>query len=274
MSDFDVIVIGTGVTGQTAAEELARGRQARSLSSTAASTAAPASLRGCEPKKVLFTAAEVVERAAAQRRQGPTGDLRLDWPSLIAFKRRFTEPAPAGVEKALGDAGVATLHGEARFADEAALLIDGVSHRAEHIVVASGARPMPLGIAGEDLVLTSEGFMATERLGERIVFIGGGYISFEFAHMAAAAGAHVTICHRGSHVLERVRPRAGRDARRGLSEGGHRRAHRGARASASRRKGTPSPSRSRTARVCPATRSSTGPAACPTSGPSTSRPAA
>ena len=200
MSDFDVIVIGTGVTGQTAAEELAAGGKRVAIVDRR-EYGGTCILRGCEPKKVLFTAAEVVERAAAQRGRGPTGDLRLDWPSLIAFKRGFTEPAPAGVEKALSDAGVATLHGEARFADEDTLLIDGVRHRAEHIVVASGALPMRLGIAGEDLMLTSEGFMATEHLGERIVFIGGGYISFEFAHMAAAAGAHVTICHRGSHVL-------------------------------------------------------------------------
>ena len=60
---------------------------------------------------------------------------------------------------------------------------------------------MPLGIGGEELVSTSEDFMAAEQLGERIVFIGGGYISMEFAHVAAAAGAAVTICHRGARVL-------------------------------------------------------------------------
>src|SRR5690606_3936962 len=32
-------------------------------------------------------------------------------------------------------------------------------------------------------------------LPKRIAFIGGGYISFEFAHIAARAGAEVTIMH-------------------------------------------------------------------------------
>lgn len=200
MSDFDVIVIGTGVTGQTAAEELAAGGKRVAIVDRR-EYGGTCILRGCEPKKVLFTAAEVVERADAQRGRGPSGALRLDWPSLIAFKREFTEPAPGGVEKALSDAGVSTLHGEARFADTDTLLIEGVRQRAEHIVVASGARPLPLGIAGEEFMLSSEGFMASGHLGERIVFIGGGYISFEFAHIATAAGAHVTICHRGSRVL-------------------------------------------------------------------------
>ena len=62
-------------------------------------------------------------------------------------------------------------------------------HSSAHIVVASGATPRPLGIPGEDLVMTSEEFMAAERLGRRIVFIGGGYVSMEFAHVAAAAGS-------------------------------------------------------------------------------------
>lgn len=43
--------------------------------------------------------------------------------------------------------------------------------------------------------------MSATALGDRVVFVGGGYISAEFAHVAAAAGAHVTICHRGPRIL-------------------------------------------------------------------------
>ena len=66
--------------------------------------------------------------------------------------------------------------------------------------------PQPLGIAGAELVMTSEEFMAADAIGPRVVFIGGGYISFEFAHMAASAGAQVTIVHRSARALEGFDP--------------------------------------------------------------------
>jgi glutathione reductase (NADPH) len=200
MRDFDVVVIGTGVTGQTVAAELAAaGRRVavadrREYGGTCA-------LRGCEPKKVLVTAAEVVERVRAQQGNGPAGAVRLDWPALIAFKRRFTDPASEGIEASLKDAGVEALHGQARFTGAASLRVGDDDYTADHVVVAAGSRPVPLGIEGEELVLTSEDFMAAEQLGERVVLIGGGYISMEFAHVAAAAGAKVTVGHRGAHVL-------------------------------------------------------------------------
>ena len=73
---------------------------------------------------------------------------------------------------------------------------------ADVVVVASGARSRPLSIPGADLAHDSDHFLDMESLPERIVFIGGGYISFEFAHVAAAAGAKPTILHRSSHPLK------------------------------------------------------------------------
>ncbi len=205
MERFDVIVIGTGVAGQTAAGELAAaGKRVavvdkREFGGTCA-------LRGCEPKKVLFTAAEVAERAAAQAGNGLSGAVRLDWQSLIAFKRTFTDSVPQAIEQWLTASGVATLHGPARFISEAALDVDGRQYAAEHFVIATGAVSRDLGIPGAEQVTDSEGFMAAETLGDRVAFIGGGYISFEFAHMAAAAGARVVVLHRGARVLEGFDP--------------------------------------------------------------------
>ena len=62
--------------------------------------------------------------------------------------------------------------------------------------------PRKLGIPGEQYVTRSDQFLELETLPQSMVFIGGGYISFEFAHLAARAGAKVTILHRGERPLE------------------------------------------------------------------------
>ncbi|MHB1017703.1 MAG: dihydrolipoyl dehydrogenase family protein [Coriobacteriia bacterium] len=201
MERFDVIVIGTGVAGQRASSELAAAGKTVAVTDSRP-YGGTCALRGCEPKKVLFTAAEVVERARSHAGNGPEGSLRLDWPSLIAFKRTFTDDVPGRVEASLSESGVALLHGAARFVAPDAIDVGGVVYSADRFIIATGAVPRPLGIPGEEHVLDSEDFMAAERLGERVVFIGGGYVSFEFAHIAAAAGAKVTILHRGPRVLE------------------------------------------------------------------------
>jgi glutathione reductase (NADPH) len=67
-------------------------------------------------------------------------------------------------------------------------------------------KPGPLGITGESLVTISDQFLELDSLPPRIIFIGGGYISMEFAHVAAVAGSKVTIVHRGPRPLQGFDP--------------------------------------------------------------------
>jgi glutathione reductase (NADPH) len=71
-----------------------------------------------------------------------------------------------------------------------------------HIVISAGARPQTLNIPGEEYLTTSEQFLQLATLPKRIIFVGGGYIAAEFAHVAARAGAEVTIIHRGPRPLQ------------------------------------------------------------------------
>jgi glutathione reductase (NADPH) len=73
---------------------------------------------------------------------------------------------------------------------------------ARFVHIAAGARPATLGIVGEEHLTTSDQFLELAELPKRITFVGGGYISFEFAHVAARAGAHVQIIHRAARPLE------------------------------------------------------------------------
>jgi glutathione reductase (NADPH) len=164
-------------------------------------------LRGCDPKKVLVGAAEALDWARRMRGKGIIArDTRIDWQELISFKRTFTEPVPKSREESFGKAGIDTFYGEAHFTGPGAIQVGDDRLEAKHIVIGTGARPAKLHIEGEQWLITSDEFMELDELPQRIVFVGGGYISFEFAHVAARAGSQVKILHRGLHGLERFDP--------------------------------------------------------------------
>ena len=205
MPHFDLIIVGTGVAGRTAAEEAAKAGLRTAIVDCRA-FGGTCALRGCEPKKVLAAAAEVPLRQRGQRGHGVIGEARLDWSELIAFKRRFTDDLPAAFERGMRDAGQTTVHGIARFTSPDMLDIEGVAYTADAFFLGTGAKPMPLGIPGEDLLVDSERFMELAELPERLVFVGGGFISFEFAGVAAAAGRKPVILHRSAHPLREFDP--------------------------------------------------------------------
>ena len=203
---FDLVVIGTGTAASTVASHCrTAGWQVAIIDSRP--YGGTCALRGCDPKKVLVGAAELKDWISRMSGHGVhANDERIDWAELMHFKRTFTDPVPKRQEQSFAKAGVAPFHGRARFVDRTAVQIGDDVLEGRHVVVAAGAMPRPLGVPGEQHVMTSEQFLELEKLPERIVFIGGGYISFEFAHIALRAGAEVTILHRGERPLEGFDP--------------------------------------------------------------------
>lgn len=197
---YDLIVIGSGTAAQVAiARVLERGWRVavidhRPFGGTCA-------LRGCDPKKMLVSGEEALDASRRMKLHGVDGELRIDWSKLMAFKRGFTDPIPAKQEQHYADLGVDAYHGIARFTATNKVEVEGCELTGQRILIATGASPVALGIPGEELVSTSDDFLELETMPRRIVLIGGGYIAAEFSHLAARAGAHVTILQRGERLL-------------------------------------------------------------------------
>ncbi len=195
--EFDLVVIGTGSGGSTPASKCraAGWRVAIVDDQPYGGTCA---VRGCDPKKVLVGAADVASWHNRMSEHGVAGDARIDWPALMAFKRTFTDPVPASRESALEKAGIETLHGTARFVADDRLVVGQRELSGKHFVIAAGSGPRPLEIPGDDLVISSTEFLELETLPSRIAFVGAGYISLEFAHIARQAGAEVFVLGGGA----------------------------------------------------------------------------
>jgi glutathione reductase (NADPH) len=203
---FDLVVVGTGTAATTVASacRLAGWKVAVIDSLPFGGTCA---LRGCDPKKVLVGVAEAIDWARRMKGKGfGQDDLRLDWHELMQFKRSFTGPVPRVREEGFVQAGIAVFHGRAQFVGRTAMRVNDDVLEGRHILIAAGAKPRKLNIAGEEHVTTSDQFLELEVLPRRIVFIGGGYISMEFAHLSLRADREVSILHRGKRLLEGFDP--------------------------------------------------------------------
>ena len=198
---FDLIVIGTGTAAATAAQRCA-GAGWRVAVIDHLPYGGTCALRGCDPKKVLMGVVEALDDARRMRGRGLSGDVSIDWRELMAFKRSFTEPVPANVEQSFRSKEMATYHGRARFAGPRSVEVGSERLDGRFVLIATGAEPVPLRIPGEEHLVTSAEFLELEQLPAHIALVGGGYIAAEFSHIAARAGARVSVLQRGERMLE------------------------------------------------------------------------
>src|SRR5699024_4845450 len=152
--------------------------------------------------KVLVGATELIDWNRRMNRTGVPTDAHIDWQQLMQFKESFTQPVPEHREKGMKKAGITPVHGRASFVDEETIEVNGEILKAQNFVIAAGAKPAPIPVDGFEHLTTSTEFLELEELPETIVFVGGGFISFEFAHIATRAGSKVHIVHRGERPLD------------------------------------------------------------------------
>ena len=197
---FDIIVIGTGASGSNVAYHCkSAGMDVAIIDHLP--FGGTCALRGCNPKKVLHGVAQITELT---NNIGPIlrGSTDVDWKKLIDFKKTFIDKIPGQREKEFKENDIKTFKGTARFVGENILSVNGKKLSSRFIVIATGSLPRKLYFQGAELLTTSDVFMENNELPGEIIFIGGGYISFELAHISSRAGAKVKIIHRSSDPLK------------------------------------------------------------------------
>src|SRR5919108_5634989 len=134
---LDLVAIGTGSAAATVASRCRSAGwdvavvDSRPFGGTCA-------LRGCDPKKVLVGAANVIDWTRRMEGKGVRARASIDWAELMRFKRSFTDPVPKSREAEFKKAGIVTFHGNARFVSPNAVQVAGDVLEGRHIVIATG----------------------------------------------------------------------------------------------------------------------------------------
>lgn len=209
--DVDVAVVGAGVCGMQAAFRSAyRGHEAALIEKER--LGGTCLNRGCIPTKAMVRSAEVADLARRGEEFGIEieGAVRPSLEKVVARKDRIVDRVEETNQADVAETGnLHLVEGAARFADEHTLSIEGAdvdAVRADHVVVATGARPLVPDWPGmeevRDHVLTSRSLLDLTTPPDHLLVVGGGYIGVECAQMMARLDVPVTLVQRSTILKE------------------------------------------------------------------------
>lgn len=196
MNHYDILVIGGGPGGMGAALRAAElGRKTALVER--AELGGVCLNWGCIPTKALLKSAQVYHYCRTADAFGVTlgGEAKPDMARIVARSRGVSETMRKGVGFLLEKNKVDVLRGEARLAGEGRVIVADETVSADHIILATGARPreMPFMPIDHEHVLSSRDALVLDELPESMVVVGSGAIGCEFASFYAALGVRVTV---------------------------------------------------------------------------------
>jgi pyruvate/2-oxoglutarate dehydrogenase complex dihydrolipoamide dehydrogenase (E3) component len=188
----DVVVIGGGAGGLTAAREANR-RGARTLLISDGPLGGDCTHTGCVPSKTLLDAA-ARGRSFAE--------------AMATVHRRIEEVAATEDADTLAREGIEVLDGRATLTGGHGVDVDGRRIEGRHIILATGARAAVPPIPGlrEQPHLTNESIFALQSQPRRLAVLGGGAIGVELAQAFRGLGSEVTVVEAEPRLLVREEP--------------------------------------------------------------------
>jgi pyruvate/2-oxoglutarate dehydrogenase complex dihydrolipoamide dehydrogenase (E3) component len=206
---YDLIVIGAGAAGSTAAFE-ARGQGARVAMVERWMVGGTCLNAGCDPTKALVRAAHALHEARGAGRFGiDAGEVRVDWPAVVDRVERVIDTIRGGDgDRNIREAGIDLRKGEARLLSPTEVAVGGDVLRGEAVILAVGARATVPAIPGlaEAGFITNIEAVRLPALPPSLVILGGGTIGVEFAQIFARFGVEVTLLGRNPRLLPQEEP--------------------------------------------------------------------
>lgn len=193
---YDIIVIGSGPGGYVAAIRASQLGKKTAIIERAEAGGVCLNW-GCIPTKALLKSAQVYAycKNAAHYGLSLDGDIQPDLEKIVERSRGVAETMSKGVAFLLKKNNIDLIQGFGRLQGEGRVEVDGTIYEADHIILATGARPreMPFMPIDGEHVISSREALTLRKLPETMIVVGSGAIGSEFACLYATLGVKVTI---------------------------------------------------------------------------------
>ena len=201
--DYDLFVIGGGSGGVRAARIASAEHGAKVGLAEESRMGGTCVIRGCVPKKLMVFASAYPDSLKEACEYGwQVGPAVFDWAAFRSHLHRELDRLEGAYRNTLTNAGVVVHDSRATLVDAHRVrLATGQEFTARHILVATGGRPFVPEVPGAELAVTSNEIFDLDRLPERVLIVGGGYIACEFACILNGLGVTVAQVYRGAQIL-------------------------------------------------------------------------
>ncbi|GLW67183.1 NAD(P)(+) transhydrogenase [Actinomadura rubrobrunea] len=211
VSDFDLLVLGSGPGGQRAAIAAAKLGRRVAIVDRRSMLGGVCINTGTIPSKTLREAVLYLTGLNQRELYGQSYRVKEDITVAdLGMRTRHVIGREVDVIRSqLARNHVTVLSGTGRFLDPHTIGVSDGDGRelkvtADKIVIATGTRPArPDSVEFDDrTVIDSDGILRLERIPETMVVVGAGVIGIEYASMFAALGTKVTVVERRERMLE------------------------------------------------------------------------
>lgn len=193
---YDILVIGSGPGGYVAAIRASQlGKKVAIIES--GDVGGVCLNWGCIPTKALLKSAQIYNYCKNAERYGVelAGDVAPNLEKIVARSRNVAQMMSKGVDFLLKKNDIEVIKGFGRLKGDGIVDVESVEYQAEHIILATGARPREVSfmpIDGEHII-SSKQALTLSKLPQSMIVVGSGAIGSEFAYLYSVLGTKVTI---------------------------------------------------------------------------------
>ena len=208
MARYDLIVIGSGATGATAATTAVHKGASRVAIVERGPVWGTCVNTGCIPSKFLLTLAEYYY----YKNHGHNGlgiDSRFFLQEALAEKDALIERLKQKkTDRIITGLNIEVIEGNAEFLSPTDIRAGGREITADRIIIATGSSPVIPPVPGITAVpfMTNVEALSPDRIPESLIVIGGRALGLEFARLYAHLGTKVTLLQRSARIIPDEEP--------------------------------------------------------------------